>query len=230
MKIVGEENLPGDAAVIVGNHAQMNGPICAELYFPGKRRTWCNSEMMHCREVPAYAREDFWRNKPKYSKWFYALLSYAIAPISACVFTNAYTIPVYHDNRLLTTFKQTVSSLQEGANIIIFPESRKPHNSIVNQFQDKFIDTARFYYKRTGKELNFVPLYIAPALKTMYIGQPVPFNSEASIEQERARITKYLTEEITAIGENLPRHRVVPYDNIPRKDYPVNRTQEACRP
>ena len=230
MKVVGAENLPADASVIVGNHAQMNGPICAELYFPGNRRTWCNSEMMHCREVPAYAREDFWRNKPKYSKWFYWLLSYIIAPISACVFNNAYTIPVYHDNRLLRTFKQTISCLQEGANIIIFPESREKYNAILNQFQDKYIDLAKGYYKRTGKELNFVPLYIAPALKTMYIGKPIAFDPHASIEQERTRITEYLMGEITAISENLPRHRVVPYDNISKKDYPVNCSQEARLP
>ena len=35
MEVVGTENLPEGPAVIVGNHAQMNGPIACELYLPG---------------------------------------------------------------------------------------------------------------------------------------------------------------------------------------------------
>ena len=31
-KVVGAENLPERDAIVVGNHAQMNGPITAELY------------------------------------------------------------------------------------------------------------------------------------------------------------------------------------------------------
>ena len=162
IEVIGVENLPAEPAIIVGNHTQMNGPIACELYFPGNRYTWCAGQMMHLKEVPAYAYEDFWSRKPKYSRPFYKLLSYIIAPLSVCVFNNADTIGVYHDARIISTFKNTVSRLQEGASVVIFPEHGVPHNHIVCQFQDKFIDIAKLYFKRTGKELVFVPLYIAP--------------------------------------------------------------------
>ena len=131
MKVAGAENLPEDACIVVGNHTQMNGPICGELYFPGERTTWCIQQMMHIKEVPAYAFQDFWSGKPKWTHWFYRLLSYIIAPISVCVFNNARTIPVYRDSRLITTFKLTISALQEGKNVIIFPEHAAPHNHII---------------------------------------------------------------------------------------------------
>ena len=35
IKVVGEENLPPEPVVYVGNHSQMNGPIACELYTPG---------------------------------------------------------------------------------------------------------------------------------------------------------------------------------------------------
>ena len=226
MTVEGTENLPEEACIVVGNHTQMNGPICGELYFPGKRKIWCAHQMMYIKEVPAYAFQDFWSSKPKWIRWFYRLLSYIIAPISACVFTNANTIPVFRDNRLLTTFKQTIAQLEEGSSIIIYPECYEPHNNIVYQFQDKFIDVAKLYYKRTGKTVSFVPMYIAPNLKKMYIGKPTVFNPDAPMNEERQRIADYLMDAVTELAVNLPRHKVVPYPNMPKKDYPYNKEAE----
>lgn len=227
MQVIGTEHLPDEPVIVVGNHTQMNGPIACELYFPGKHDIWCAGQMMHLKEVPAYAFADFWAEKPRWCRWFYRLLSYLIAPLSVCVFNNADTIPVYHDSRVLTTFKTSVSRLQEGASMIIFPECPEPYNHIVCQFQDRFIDLARLYYKKTGTELAFVPLYIAPALKTMYIGTPTRFRADAPLEAERERICRYLMDEITAIAQSLPEHTVVPYRNVPKKQYPLNRPKET---
>ena len=227
MEVVGEENLPDEPVIVVGNHTQMNGPIACELYFPGKRYIWCAGQMMHLKEVPEYAFQDFWSQKPKWSLWFYKLLSYLIAPLSVCVFNNAGTIPVYRDVRLKTTFKLSLEKLQDGASMIIFPEHGEPYNNILYTFQDKFIDLARLYYKKAGIGPNFVPLYIAPALKKMYIGKPIRFCADAPIQEERKRICSYLMTEITDIAQSLPEHTVVPYRNIPKKFYPSNLPQEA---
>ncbi|MDO5153720.1 MAG: hypothetical protein Q4D50_10245 [Eubacteriales bacterium] len=226
IEVVGEENLPQEEAVIVGNHTQMNGPIACELYCPGKHYTWCAGQMMHLKEVPAYAYQDFWSRKPKGVRWFYKLLSYLIAPLSVCIFNNADTIGVYHDTRILSTFKTTVARLQEGARVVIFPEHDVPHNHILCEFQDKFIDIAKLYYKRTKKELAFVPLYIAPALRKMYLGKPIRFCAANPMEEERRRICEYLMKEITEIACSLPEHRVVPYNNIPKREYPTNLSKE----
>src|SRR5699024_3108133 len=109
--------------------------------------------------VPAYAFQDFWSRKPKYIRWFYKLLSYAIAPLSVCIFNEARTIPVYHNKRIVKTFKQTLARLGEGRNIIIFPEHDAPYDHILCDFQTGFVDVARAYYKQTGKVLSFVPMY-----------------------------------------------------------------------
>lgn len=227
IEVEGAENLPNEPVMVVGNHTQMNGPIACELYFPGNRYTWCAGEMMQLKEVPAYAYKDFWSGKPKYIRWFYKLLSYIIAPLSVCVFNNAQTIGVYHDTRIIFTFKQTVQRLQEGASVVIFPEHDVPHNHIICEFQNKFIDIAKLYYKRTKKELAFVPLYIAPALKKMYLGKPIRFCADNPMEEERKRICDYLMREITNIAVSLPEHTVVPYNNIPKRDYPSSIPKEG---
>ena len=227
IQVVGTENLPEGPAVIVGNHSQMNGPIACELYFPGNHHTWCAGEMMQLKEVPAYAFQDFWSQKPRWIRWFYRLLSYLIAPLSVCVFNHANTIGVYHDSRIISTFKTTVQRLQEGSRIIIFPEHGAPCNHILCEFQDRFIDVARMYHKRTGQALHFVPMYLAPKLRTMYLGQPLPFRPDAPIEEERQRICRAMMEEITAMACALPEHTVVPYHNIPKKHYGTNIPKEV---
>ena len=226
-QVVGAEKLPPDAAVIVGNHAQLHGPIACELYVPGEHYTWCVGQMMHLKEVPAYAYVDFWSGKPKAVRWFYKLLSYLIAPLSVCIFNNANTIPVYRDKRIISTFRTTAEKLSEGASVVIFPEQDAPHNNILCEFQDGFVDVARFYYKKTGVCLQFVPLYVAPALRKLYVGTPIRFNADAPIKEERERICAYLTQEITKIAQGLPVHRVVPYKNVPKRNYPRNVTGET---
>lgn len=226
MSLVGTENLPDEPVILVANHAQMNGPIASELYAPGEHYTWCAAQMMHLKEVPKYAFQDFWSKKPRYSLWFYKILSYLIAPLSVCVFNNANTIGVYHDIRLMNTFKSTLQRLQEGANVVIFPEHDQPHNHIVYDFQRNFVDVAKLYYKRTGREVCFVPVYIAPARKQMHIGQPIRFCPDTPIDQERERICSHLMEQITTLAVSLPEHTVVPYRNGPRRQRGSNIPKE----
>lgn len=226
--VEGMENLPDEPVIVVGNHCQMNGPIVGELYMPGNHYIWCAGEMMQLGEVPGYAFRDFWSQKPKWTHPFYKLLSYVIAPLSVCVFNNAHTIGVYHDARILSTFKNTVKRLQEGASVVIFPEHDVKHNNIIYDFQDKFIDIAKLYYKKTGKELAFVPVYIAPKLRKMYLGKPIRFNPANPMAEERSRICKCLMDEITEIARSLPEHTVVPYRNIPKKEYPSNIPKEGA--
>lgn len=226
--VTGVENLPTEEpCIVVGNHTQMNGPIVGELYFPGPHYIWCAGQMMELKEVPGYAYQDFWSGKPGYIRWYYKLCSYLIAPLAVLIFNNAHTIPVYHDTRLVTTFRQTVQRLEQGARIVIFPEHDKKYNNILYEFQDRFVDVARLYYKKTGKELAFVPMYIAPALRTVYLGEPVRYRAGEPVAKERERICACLRDRITDMAASLPEHTVVPYRNIPKREYPKNTPVEV---
>ena len=222
--IEGLENIPSEPSILIGNHAHSYGPFFAELRFPLKRQTWCASEIMSMKTAPAYMQEDFWGLKPKGTKWFFKLMSYICAPICVYVFKSAGTIPVYRDTRGISTFKQTIEELNNGNHIFIYPEGREPHNNIINDFQQKFVDVAKMYYKKTKKSLNFVPFYLSPKLKKVCFGKPITFDPNTKMEQERERICTYLKNKITNIATNLPLHTVIPYANIPKKAYPKNKS------
>ncbi len=226
IQVIGQENLPNEPCLIVSNHAQANGPIIADMFAPQNHYIWCAGEMMHLKEVPDYAYRDFWSRKPKYIQWFFRLLSYLIAPLSVMIFNSGPSIEVRRDKRVITTFKETVKRLCEGNYIVIFPEHDQPHNQILCDFQDGFVSVARTYYKQTGKEIDFVPMYLAPSLKKMILGKPIRFQAEAPIKEERKRICDELMDSISRMAYSLPKHRVVPYNNIPKKDYPYNTPME----
>ena len=221
-KLYGVEKLPEDPCVIVGNHCQVYGPFAAEFYMPRSHYIWCNGEMMDRKEVPAYAFQDFWSMKPRRWHWFYRLLSHIIAPLSEYIFTRAHTIPVYHDVRIITTFRKSVERLETEADVVIFPEKNEPFNQIICQFQEHFADLARLYYQQKGKVLCFVPMYIAPRLKSIHFGKPIRYVPEAPADEERKRICDAMKKAVTDLATALPRHVVVPYPNIPKKQYPLN--------
>lgn len=223
----GIDKLPDGPCLLIGNHSQINGPIIGELYVPGKHATWCAGEMMELKEVPAYAYRDFWSMKPKYSQWFYKLLSYLIAPLSVCVFNNADTIAVHRDCRIISTFRETVNVLSEGYKVTIFPEEAEKHNNIVNQFQEGFVDIARMYKKKCGSDLAMVPIYIAPKLRKVYVGQAVYLDASAPKAEERRRVCTELMSRISDMAYSLPEHTVVPYLNMPKKLYPKNIPSEV---
>lgn len=222
-KLIGTENLPSGGAIIVGNHAQANGPMFSVLRFPTPKAVWCRGEMMSVKETPSYAYNDFWANKPKGIRWFYKIASYAIAPLTAYTFKRADTLAVYKDSRLLSTFKNSVSALENGKNLVIFPEEPQTYNNVVNEFQDKFIDVAKLYYSRSKKAVSFVPMYVAPALKTVVFGKPIRYDPSLPIAEQRKEICDYLKSEITSLAQSLPRHKVKPYLNLPKKLYPYSK-------
>lgn len=229
MELVGLENLPEEPFVLVGNHSQAHGAIIAEERLPFDLYTWCNYQMMDKKEVCAYALKDFWQDKPKALQPLYWLVSRIIKYPAVYIMSHARTIAVYHDNRCISTFRKSLEKLQDGYNLVIYPECRERYNNIVYEFQDRFIDLAKMYYKRSGKRLSFVPMYLAPKLKKIFFGKPIVYDPETSMDVQRGQIKQQLMDTITEIACAQPLHTVIPYRNVPKKQYPKNLPCEVYR-
>lgn len=209
--VEGLENLPQEPCIVAANHSQTHGPLSCEFYFPDDKGIWAAGEMFHAKQVPAYAFKDFWSDQPKWTHWFFKILSYLIAPLSVLVFNYSHTIPVYRGQKIMNTMKTTVARMEEGAHIVIFPEHDEPYNHILQGFQEGFVDVARLYTRRTGKGVSFVPMYVCPAHRKLYILKPIAFDPTAPIQEERKRICAYLMAAISEQALSLPRHKMICY-------------------
>ncbi len=218
----GVENLQSGPCVVVGNHSQAYGPIAAELYFPVKHYTWCISDMMEKERVADYTYKDFWSKKPVLIRPVFRLFSYMLPKACEIVFTNADTIPVYRDKRILKTFQLSCDKLKEGAAVVIFPEEYTEYNNIVHRFQRGFIHVAKYYYRQTGEAVSFVPMYVCPKFGKLVFGEPIKYCPDNKSDEEAERICTYLQDNISELAYNMPRHRVVPYPNVSKRKYPYN--------
>lgn len=224
----GVENLPKDRpCIIVGNHAHLYGPFYSELYLPCNRAIWCIADAMNLRKFPDYAFRDFWPRKPRWCRWFYRILSFVIAPMFVGALKHAHCIGVYRDSRLLSTMRESLKRMKGGDSIVIFPEHDVPYNGIVWEFQEGFVTLASMYARQTGKPVDFVPMYIAPALKKVRLGAPIAFDPTANPDEERTRVCRALMDAITEMARSMPLHKAVPYPNISRKLYRYNRESET---
>lgn len=215
-QIIDEQNIPTEPCIFIGNHAKIHGPLNGQLYFPKNKLIWCDGPMMVRKEFPEYAYNNFWGGKPNVLCKMFANI---LAPLITYVFRNADALPVYRDMRIMKTYKASTDALEKGVNVVIFPECPDLYNEITNQFNEYFVDTARFYYKHTGKEVLFTPFYYSKYLKKMVFGKPIRYDSNVAIEEQRKSISKYLMEEITTLAKSLPAHKVIPFNNVPKKEY-----------
>ena len=81
---------------------------------------------------------------------------------------------------------------------------------------------AKYYYRQTGEVLPFVPMYVCPAFRKLVFGKPIMFDPNARMADEAERICTELQDSISELAYNMPRHRVVPYPNVSKRNYPFN--------
>jgi 1-acyl-sn-glycerol-3-phosphate acyltransferase len=197
-KITGLENIDNSAeAVFVCNHAGSYGPIIMGLCFPYKNKPWVDYRTMEkefCRDQIEnnFVKADLKLKRPL-SKW----LAAAIVPACLALMRSSMAIPVYNiPNKVFRTFNQTSAALQEGYNIIVFPESTELYTEFINNFHTGFVYIGREYFKRTGKVLRFYPVYVNPKDKIITIGKSTTYIPMFGFHIERDRISDYLKETI----------------------------------
>ena len=85
---------------------------------------------------------------------------------------------------------------------------------------------AKYYYRQNGAAISFVPMYVCPQLKKLVFGKPIMYSPDNPSAQEADRICNYLQDAISEIAYGMPRHRVVPYPNVSRKNFNLIKKRE----
>lgn len=196
-----------EPSVYVCNHTRTYAPLAMELNFGVKTRPWVNAYMLTYRNcVKLLYHKIAFDLKPRF---LIKTLAYILSPLIALYFRSLEPIPVYHDKRLKTTFLKTSQTLEEGIDIIIYPEKNiVSPNKFVNDMQTGFVNLARHYYDSTGRLVNFYPVYCCKDLKKILVGKPIQYDPEINIKEQREIIGNYLTDAINDLGASLPEHKV----------------------
>ena len=200
LKDVENVRLDEEAPVVyLCNHGEFYGPIAGMLYCPGFTRPWTISELCcNVQEATAYVKRYTlkkldWADKKKQR------VAKFLAKNTLRLMQKVQSIPVFrHKPReLMNTFRQSVEALQQGANLLIFPEDPDTDPDSPGYKSGRpprlfrgFPMLAQVYYNRTGKRCRFVPMLCHKAGRTVSFGTEILYDPDNDPIAERDRIVE----------------------------------------
>ena len=213
-KVKGTENVHLDEdipCVLVCNHGEILGPVVCTLFVPYHPfRAWSAYEMMDRDMVIDRTMNGTFQNvKGVGRKLLQWLMEHIGAPFLVWLLESEYCIRVYHDNprKLMQTFRETVTTMQAGDSILVFPENAATspdHRYMqegVSEFFTGFTMIGQMYYNKTGKCPLFVPMYADKRRRVVTFGTPTRYDADAPVNEEKERLCAYLRNEILSLAK-----------------------------
>ena len=210
-RIRGREIVPVDDAVnvFVCNHGEIYGPVVTNLYIPFSFRPWVISEMMDKEAIAKRTAEGAFtrfRLIPPNARWW---LARRVAPFLTWAMRSVEAIPVYFNDpvKLRRTFRESVSAMEAGDNILLFPENSDDtpdHRYVLNgvsHFYTGFAMLGPMYFNKTGKRCHFVPIYANKQKRVLTFGRYTDFDPDNDPAAERDRICETLRNEMLRIAQ-----------------------------
>jgi len=195
-KCIGAEklkNLDGPV-VFVGNHYEIYGPVVAVLRMPVNFRPWVINEMLDDDKI--VEQMSIGINLSKLPKFVKKRLPHVAKRFMKYILNAMEPIPVHKGNlrEVVTTINTTVEAMQQGDNIMLFPENPEYMYSQggVDKFYSGFAEIGNSYFKKTGKCTTFFPVYISKKKRKLFIGDGIKFDQTVPKADEKRRIANLL--------------------------------------
>lgn len=150
---------PQTGAIIISNHEGSFGPMTTEIYADFPVRFWGTYEMnAGLKSVYKYLSKVYYHQKMHWPLWIARLFCIIAAPLVNLFYKGLRLVSTYPDVRFWQTLKHSVQILEEGDNIVIFPEdSSKGYFGKLTSFFAGFAALGELCLKR-GID---VPVYVS---------------------------------------------------------------------
>ncbi len=196
---------PDNPLVFLGNHAEIYGPIASALCFPVPVRFWVISKMMFRKQdVRAYLYENTFSKKTFLPVFVRKLLAWILGWLSVNVMSSLRAIAVFRDSpmKLRQTIRESVSALESGENLMIFPEhpEGKYVKGGISELSPGFLMLAEAWWKKTGKKLRMMPVYANRDQRTFTFGDEIVYEPENGYAAEQERILGEAYNQLAALS------------------------------
>ena len=190
----------GEPVVFVANHYDIFGPLSFMVSVPLNSSIWINEEMVDPEAAKITLRPGMKKLLPFLSEGRIERICSGIASFIVWVLTSLGMIPVNRrqPSKLLSTMRKSISELEAGHHLLIFPETGLPEYSLtsVTPFFSGFAMLGQLYHRKTGKALRFCPCYIDEQHRRICIGEPVAWDPEKEPKEETERVSEELNRRI----------------------------------
>ena len=205
-EFVWKTDQPDEPAIFVCNHTKIYAPTCLFLYRK-EWRMWSNNFFLNKKSCKEHLLNKVLANR---SCWLRGL-GKMLVPLIVYVYRHIDPIPVYRDQRVVTTFNEAIRTLQEGRHEVIFPERTEGEFRYIYEFNRGFAMMGPLYYKRTGKLLRYYPVYCCQDHERFIVGNSISYDPSLPAKEEPERICRYLENAIRALADAEGPHKVVVY-------------------
>lgn len=195
---LGEEFSNG--GIILSNHEGTDAPMSLELYCDKPLRMWGAHEMNSgLRKLYKYQTRVYYHEKKHWNLHLARLFCLIASPLTNLFYKGLNLISTYKDGRFLKTIRESVTAIENGENIVIFPEnSANGYLEQLEGFYSGFVLLAETLYKK-GIDVPIYVTYFKKKELKYVIDAPIKY-SEVSCGRTRDEIAAYLLERCNALG------------------------------
>lgn len=168
-----------EPAIYVCRHLNMHGPYTTLKWLrfdvhPLVLHSFCDKKECY-RQLTEYTFSVKKNKKPKK----YSLKAYVASRAISKTVRSLQAVPVYRGSAGgLKTFRKSMDCLMKGESLIVYPDiDYTAGRERSGEIYKGFLYLGERYYKKTGKQLKFVPVYIDEEEKRLREGAPVVVNN-----------------------------------------------------
>ena len=194
LKVVWDEPWDGEPCVFVANHERAIGPLEMAVNFPLRdvSHIWIFAEPLSRKTTPNYVRNDhWWDENGKLAPLWNAVVPPIVALLLPPILRSAPHIPVYHDGRAISAIRESMRVLQEGRNVVLFPEIPtgffQHDTEKVNEGWMLLLST---WQKRMGKPLPVRPVRLDLDQKIMRIRPPFHMDPDRPLQDQIPELSR----------------------------------------
>lgn len=197
---LGEEFSGG--AVILSNHVGTAGPLSFELFLDKPTRFWGAHEMNgSLRDMYKYQSEVFYHKKRGWNLFLAKIFCLLASPLTWIFYKGLNLISTYQDARLAHTLRDSLVAIEQGTNIVIFPEiSDKGYLDVLEGFHGGFALLLEFCQKH-GKDVPVFVTYYNKENQAHLVDKPILYSELFKRFPTRQAQADYLCARCNLLGE-----------------------------
>lgn len=206
----------GNGGVILSNHEGTDAPMSLEIYCDKPLRMWGAHEMNSgLIQMYKYQTRVYYHEKKHWNLHLARLFCLIASPLTNLFYKGLNLISTYRDSRFIKTIRESVRAIENGENIVIFPEiSDKGYLAELEGFYEGFAVFCETCYRR-GIDLPIYVTYFKKDERIYVVDKPVQYSQLKAEGLSRSQITQRLLRRCNELGkmrfdegENTPESEV----------------------
>lgn len=189
--------------VFVSHHQNMMGPFSIMIWLPFPVRLWALSFMADEEECYRQFAEYTFPKRLHLPQSLANLLAYPSAKVSTAMLKSIGMIPVYRQSRqIVVTMRESIKALKRRDPLLIFPDiNYQQTDDQVGDIYEGFLNLEKYYYRREGERISFVPIYSNIEKRLIRIGHGLQFPHKEDFVTERQAMAEKLRESLNALSQ-----------------------------